>query len=106
MIFFYLIGLLTVNSVLLLWFFSPLKITLGKILFKKDLMPDQFDDIIFIKSKILGKLISCFICLSFWLSLVVGLVFTVLFSLPLWWPFLIFFTYPSICYLYYSNIKR
>lgn len=102
----YILGLLVVNSLLLLWFFSPLKITLGEIFFKKTLMPDQFDDLLFIKNKILGKLLSCHICLSFWLSLFVGAVFAVLFVLPWFWPLMTFFTYPGICYLYLKIIKQ
>lgn len=98
-------GLLIVNSMLLLWFFSPLKITLSEIFLKKTLMPLEFDDYIYSKNKWLGKLLSCNICMSFWLSLAVGIFFMVFFYMPYYWPFLTFFTYPSICYLYLKLIK-
>jgi hypothetical protein len=97
-------GLLAVNSLLLLWFFSPLKISLGKILFKKVLMPHEFDDYISLKNNWLGELIACWICCSFWLSLIIGFVLMVMFSLPLYWPILTFLGYPCLCYLFYKKI--
>lgn len=106
MITFYFIGLLIVNSLLLLWFFSPIKNTIGKIIFKKDLMPTEFDDLLFTKNKFLCKLSSCWICCSYWLSLAVGAFFMLCFSLPFYWPFLTYFTYPAFCYLFYTSIRR
>jgi hypothetical protein len=101
----FIIGLLGVNSILLLWFFSPLKITLSKFFFKADLMPDEFDDKVFIINPLLGKLISCWICLSFWLSLIIGVFLMVILNLPVYWPLITFFCYPCLCYIFYKFIK-
>jgi len=102
----FLLGLLNVNSLLTLWFFSPIKNTIGKIFFKKDLSPMQFDDYLFVKNKILGELTSCWICCSFWLSLLVGAAYTFIFSLSPLWPLLTFLSYPCISYLFYIIVKR
>lgn len=102
----YILGLLTVTSILVLWFFSPLKVTLGEIIFKKILMPDEFDDLVYSKNRILGKLLTCWICMSFWISLIVGSLLSLILQLPLYWGIICFLTYPCICYLYYSLIKR
>lgn len=96
----YLLGLLTVNSLLLLWFYSPLKTTISEIFLKKTLMPHEFDDWLFIKNKILGKLLSCWICCSFWLSLFVGFIAQVIFILPCYYFLITFFTYPCLCYIF------
>jgi hypothetical protein len=106
MIIYFILGLLNVNSLLLLWFFSPIKNTLGKIFFKRDLMPDQFDDFIFVKNKVLGELISCWICCSFWLSIIIGVAYTVILQLPIFWPLITFLSYPGLSYIFYSFIKR
>ena len=103
----YIIGLLTVNSLLILWFFSPLKTSLGKIIFKKIMLPDEFDDRVYLKNHFIGELISCFICCSFWSSLLVGglslFVFT---NLHLLYPLLTFFTYPPFCFLLYKIYSK
>ena len=101
----YIICSFILNSLLVLWFKSPFKNTLGKFLFKKDLTSDQFDDRVFLKNKILGKLTSCWVCCSYWLSLLIGIVWVILFAYPYYWPFLLFFTLPFISYLFYSHIK-
>lgn len=103
----YIAGCLAVCSLLLLWFISPLKITLAKIFFKKDiLMPEEFDDILFLKNKLLGKLTACWICLSFWLSLLIGCFITVLSDCAWYTPLVTFLTYPSIAYLFKQVITR
>lgn len=102
----YLLGVLNVASFLLLWFFSPLKNTLGKLFFKKDLTTVEFDDILFIKYSFLGKLLTCWICSSFWLSLIIGIIYTLILNLTLLWPLITFTTYPAICYIFYTIIKR
>ena len=103
---FFILGLLTVNSLLLLWFFSPIKTTISEIFLKKMLMPLEFDDYVFTKNKVLGKLVSCWICCSFWLSLAVGIFFTIAFNLPVYWPLITYFCYPCLCYLFNVIIKR
>jgi hypothetical protein len=101
MIIYFILGLLVTNSLLILWFFSPLYTTLSKIfLGKEDIYTfDQFIDFIAIKSYTLSTLLSCWICMSFWLSLIVGSFFMLSFNLPLWYPLLTYFTYPSILFL-------
>lgn len=102
----YFAGVLGVCSFLLLWFVSPLKITLAKIIFKKDIVVlDEFDDILFLKNKILGKLTACWVCLSFWLSLLVGIVLLIGFGSVWYMPLLTFLTYPSIAYIFKIIIK-
>lgn len=102
----YILGCLIVNSLLLLWFFSPLKTTISEIFLKKPLLPLEFDDYIFFKSKVLGKLLTCWICLSFWLSLVVGLIMSLIFNLNISWPFICFLTYPCLSYIFYKYISK
>ena len=94
-------GALAVCSVLLLWFGSPLKISLGKLFFKENFLTHaEFDDYLFIKNRLLGKLLSCWICLSFWLSLAIGVFFVLVCGAHLYTPILTFFIYPSICYVF------
>jgi hypothetical protein len=102
----YLLGLLAVNSILLLWFMSPLKTTLSELFLHKILMPHEFDDWLFVKNKFLGELLSCWICCSFWLSLLVGIVCVVLFGSAWYYPIITFFTYPCLCYLYKRLISE
>jgi len=94
-------GALAVCSTLLLWFVSPLKITLGKIFFKQNFITlDQFDTFVIIKYPLLSKLLSCWICLSFWLSLAVGVIFVLFFNASIITPLITFFVYPSICFVF------
>jgi len=100
MIWFYLAGLFSVNSLLILWFYSPLSSSIAKYFFKKDNVSnlDDFLDFIYIKNEILGKLLSCWICMSFWISLIVGIILVICFNLPLYFPILTFFTYPALLF--------
>jgi len=94
-------GSLIVSSLLLLWFGSPLKITLGKLFLKRNFITNnEFDDFLFMRSPFLGKLTSCWICLSFWLSLATGIAFVVLINAPAVTPLLTFLVYPSLCYIF------
>lgn len=106
MIFDYILGLLIVLSLLVLWFFSPLKTSLSKIFFNKFLMPHEFDDYVSLKNQNLGTLISCWVCCSFWLSLLIGILFTFISNLPWYYPLITYFSYPGICYFYYTIVKR
>ena len=95
----FLLGLLATNSILLLWFYSPLKISLAKIFFKETIFDqDSFDDLINLKfGEKLATLSGCYICMSFWSSLLVGIV--IAFITGNWYmPLITFFSYPSICY--------
>lgn len=98
---YYLAGLGTTLTALLIWFYGPLKATLGQIFFDKNIISnDQFETALIIKSPIVGKLAGCYVCCSFWCSLFVGCVLYSMFDLPGYFPFLAWFTYPSIAYLY------
>lgn len=99
-IIFYILGLLSVCSFLMLWFVSPLKITLAKLFFSTDITDiKNFDDLLYIKSKFLSKLLSCWICCSFWSSLIVGLVLGYICS-NFYFPLVTFCTYPSLAYIF------
>lgn len=103
----YIAGLFTTLTILVIWFYSPIKITLGQLFIDKNLYSiDQVDTAILIKNKWLGKLLSCFICFSFWTSLVVGLLLMKILNLPWFFPFLTWFTYPSIAYLYKAIVEK
>lgn len=106
MIISYILGLLVVNSLLLLWFFSPLKTTISEIFLKKTLMPFEFDDWLYLRNKFFGELLSCWVCCSFWLSLMVGGFFVIFFGYFWYYPILTFLTYPSLCYLYKKAISE
>ena len=102
----YFLGLCTVCSFLLLWFVSPLKITLAKLLFNADIVDvKNFDDLIYLRSKFLSKLSSCWICCSFWSSLAVGVVMAIASSNP-FYPAITFCTYPCLAYVFKRIIDQ
>jgi hypothetical protein len=99
-IIFYILGLLSVCSFLMLWFVSPLKITLAKLFFNTDITDIRnFDDLLYIKSKFLSKLLSCWICCSFWLSLILGMILGYMCN-NFYFPLVAFCTYPSLAYIF------
>jgi len=101
------LGYFITQTLLLIWFYSPLKITLGQLFIDKNLYSiDQVETAVMIKNKWLGELISCYICCSFWSSLLVSVLLKKIFSLPLFFVFLAWFSYPCICYLYKLVIKK
>jgi len=107
MIEYYLTGLGVTLTGLLIWFYSPIKVTLGQWIFGKVInTSDDFDVAVMFKTPILGKLQSCFICSSFWLSLAIGVSFYYLFDLGFKFIFLAWFTYPGIAYLYKKFIDN
>jgi len=98
-----LFAFLGVNSFLLLWFYSPLKTTLSELLFKTKITKnEQFEDLIYLKfkSEKLSILSSCFICMSFWVSLLSGIILTIFCNQPYFTPVLTFFTFPCLCYIF------
>jgi hypothetical protein len=98
---FYISGLAATATALLIWFYGPLKTTIGQIIFSKNIYSnDQFETALLLKSSFLGKLLGCYICCSFWLSLIVGSLLYYVFDLEWYFPLLTWFTYPSILYLY------
>lgn len=97
----FIIGFLSTSSLLLLWFYSSLKITLAEIFFNEKITNnDQFEDLIMIrlKNEKLSHLSSCYICMSFWTSFLVGCLLTFLGS-PNYTPVITFLTYPCLCYI-------
>jgi len=104
---YYFEGLLITWTILLIWFYSPLKVTLGQLFIDKNLYSnDQVETAMLIKNKWLGKLLSCYICFSFWTSLLVGLFFVKTTEVPWYFSLLTWFTYPSLCYLYKAIIDK
>jgi hypothetical protein len=102
----YILGLLITLTILLIWFYSPLKSTIGGFISPQIYMNEQFDTYLLVRNKWLGKLSSCYICFSFWTSLAVGFVVSKLFGMTILYPLLTALTYPSIAYLYKSFIDR
>ena len=102
----YFLGLTFVLSMLVLWFFSPLKTTLSELFLGRTLMPQEFDDVLYMKNKWLGELLSCWICCSFWGSLIIGTIITIVLGKPWTYPIITFFSYPGLCYLFYSFVKQ
>jgi hypothetical protein len=103
MLFEFLLGFFALNSILLLWFYSPLKLSLAKIIFKEDIFEhDKFEELILIRwrSLNLATLSSCYICFSFWTSLIIGFILMFLFNLPWYTPIVTFLCYPSLAYAF------
>ena len=103
----YFLGYLTVQTILVIWFYSPFRISLGQVLFDREMFTfDQFETHLLIRSAILGKLLSCYICFSFWISLLIGVFLTAIGVVPLYFPAVTAMTYPAICYLYHSLTNK
>jgi len=102
----YLIGLFTVLTVLVIWFFSPFKISIGEIFNKEFVTQEDFDTWLLTKNIKLGTLSSCWICFSFWTSIFVSSILILLNNLPLTFIPLAALTYPSIAYLYKALVTK
>lgn len=103
----YLLGLFITWNILVIWFYSPLRITIGQFLFDSNLYTfDQFETYVMSKNIWIGKLLSCFICFSFWTSLFIGAVFFYIFSTPCAFPLLTCLTYPGICFFLKNIIEK
>ncbi len=101
MFIYYIVGLLIVQTICMIWFYSPIRITLGQIFFNSRITStEEFETYMLLKSMLFGKLLSCYICFSFWTSLFTGITFFILFFLPVWWVLLCPLTYPSLCFIY------
>ena len=98
---YYILNFLITNSLLILWFFSPLSNSIGKIFLKREdiYVLDNLIDLISLKSSFFATLLSCWICMSFWISLIVGIILMAILGLPYHFPILCFFTNPPILYL-------
>lgn len=102
-----LLAFLSVNSLLLLWFYSPLKLTLAELLFKiKITSHEQFEDLLLLKfkSEKITILSSCYICLSFWLSLFSGVILYYFANMPIYTPIITFLSFPSLSYAFKKYI--
>lgn len=104
MIISYILGYLVTQTILVIWFFSILKITLGRLIFNKEINSlEDFDTALLIRCRILGKLSACYVCCSFWVSILIGGLSCIL-GYP-WYTFLLTgLTYPTVAYLYYKRV--
>jgi hypothetical protein len=103
----YILGYLITQTLCVIWFFSPFRGSLGYLFLSKQIKsPEDFETLILFKSPIMGKLLSCYICFSFWCSLFVGIILCCITSLPLIFALLAPLTYPCICYLYKQIVSK
>ncbi len=103
----YALGFLNTCTALLIWFYSPLKVTIGQLLFDKDMyLNDQFDTLMLFKNKCLGKLVSCYICCSFWTSIAVGIAYCMVFNLSYLYRVLTASTYPALAYIFKGIVNK
>ena len=103
---YYFIGLGVTLTLLLIWFYSPLRSSIGWLVNKNINSNSDFETWLLLKTPFLGKLLGCYICCSFWLSLIIGLLFWYFFKLSLCFPILTWLTYPSLAYLYKTIIDK
>lgn len=104
---FYILGLLLTLNACLIWFYSPLKVTLGQLFFNKDIYThEEFETYLLISWPVLGKLLSCYICFSFWCSVVLGLIGVFAVHMPCIALVFTAGTYPALAYLYKTVIDR
>jgi hypothetical protein len=97
----YIAGLGITQTLLLIWFYSPLKTTITQFFLRKDAVDGElFDTWLLLKSPLVGKLLGCYFCCSFWASLIIGIGSMYCFDLPHFYPFITWLTYPSLTYLY------
>jgi len=107
MILTYVTGLLMVINVCLIWFYSPFRVTLGQLIFDKSIDDeDQFETHLLLFNSVIGKALSCYICFSFWTSLLIGVLAFISGLAPFCFVFIAPGTYPGICYLYKAIIDR
>jgi hypothetical protein len=102
----YLTGLLVTLTILLIWFYSPLKSTIGGFLSPEIYLNEQFDTYLLVRNKWIGKLASCYICFSFWTSMLVGLITAIMYNYSFLYGLLTALTYPSVAYLYKTWIEK
>ncbi len=104
----YIFGYLIVQTILVIWFYSPLRISLGQLLIDKNIyMTDHFETYMLTLNPFLGKLLSCYICFSFWTSFIIGCIGSFfLYDKEIIIPLATALTYPCICYFYKSIVDR
>ena len=96
----HLFSILIVNSLLILWFYSPLPSSIGKYFLNDDkiITLDDLLDWVCIRNHLLADLLSCWICMSFWLSLIIGTIISITCSLSWYFPIICFWAYPPILF--------
>lgn len=104
----YIVGYLIVQTILVIWFYSPLRITIGQLFIDKNMyMTDHFETYMLTLNPYIGKLLSCYICFSFWASLLVGCIVSFfLYDMSIKIPLITALTYPCVCYLYKSIVDK
>jgi hypothetical protein len=103
----YFLGWLVVQTICIIWFYSPFRLSISPFLFGHNGVNtfDEFETLLLIRSSFFGKLLSCYICFSFWTSIIVGIAAIFLINTPYWTCLLTGLTYPAICYLYKSIVE-
>lgn len=61
----------------------------------------DFMDKIAEKNEFISELLSCQICFSHWISLIIGVIFYLIFDLPIIFAFVAMFSWPSLIYKFY-----
>jgi hypothetical protein len=103
----FLLGYIIVQTICLIWFYSPLRTTLGQIFINRHIFSnDEVETWLLLKFPIIGKLLSCYICFSFWSSVLIGILGIFLLNIAMYTPVITALSYPSICYFYKSIVDR
>ena len=102
----YIVGFLVAQGLSTIWFFSGFPIKLFSVLglLKKTdevYTQDEWEVWIMDKSEFFGELLTCSVCLSFWLGLIVSAAISYNLNLTYWyivvsslsWPFLMYSSY-------------
>jgi hypothetical protein len=104
-LFLFFLGWLITQTICLIWFYSPFRLSISPLIFKTAVNTfEEFETLILIRHSFFGKLLSCYICFSFWTSIAVGIIGSILTGMPLWYAGITALTYPSLCYLYKSIV--
>jgi hypothetical protein len=108
---YYFLGLLVATDLLFVWNVTNFPIHVCKFILKDD-CPDEgvhdrdsWENWCILRLGTFGEMLVCPICHGHWLSLFVGLVFTICFPLPWGFPFVAMFTYPVLGYLVLNTVK-
>ena len=104
---YFLFGYLVVQTICLIWFYSPLRTSIGQLFISSEIYTnEEVETWLLLKSPLFGKLLSCYICFSFWTSLFAGVAAWLIFGFGVHAPIITSLSYPSICYLYKATVDK